>query len=75
MPLIFRSKWFVVAALTLGLAACGSGGDDNLTVLTPTTVQLKAALSGDQEVPFALTGALGTGSLSLESSLRAVSGS
>ena len=75
MPLIFRSKWFVVLALTLGLAACGSGGDDGPIALVPTTVQLKAALSGDQEVPFALTGALGTGSLSLESPSRAVSGS
>lgn len=75
MPLIFQSKWFVVVAFTLGLAACGSGGDDGPIALVPTTVQLKAALSGDQEVPFTLTGALGTGSLSLGSPSRAVSGS
>jgi len=75
MRLLFSSKWFVLAALTLGLAACGSGGDDDPVAPTPTTVQLKAALSGDQEVPPTLTGALGTGSLSLNSSSRAVSGS
>lgn len=75
MRLLFSSKWFVFAALTLGLVACGSGGDDDPVVPTPTTVQLKAALSGDQEVPSTLTGALGTGALSLNSSSRAVSGS
>lgn len=75
MRLIPLSKWSLAAALVLGLSACGSGGDDDPVVPTPTTVQFKAALSGDQEVPPALTGALGTGSLSLTSPSRAVSGS
>lgn len=75
MRLIPLSTWSLAAALVLGLSACGSGGDADPVVPTPTTVQLKAALSGDQEVPPTLTGALGTGSLSLESPSRAASGS
>ena len=74
MRLIPLSKWPLAALLVLGLSACGSG-DDAPVAVTPTTVQIKAALSGDQEVPATLTGALGTGSLSLTSPSRAVSGS
>ncbi|MDB5885424.1 MAG: hypothetical protein JWR74_1595 [Polaromonas sp.] len=69
------SKWSLAAALLLGLSACGSGDDDDPVAPTPTTVQLKATLSGDQEVPPTLTSALGTGLLSLQSPSRTVSGS
>ena len=68
-------NWFLAATLVLGLAACGSGDGDDSVAPLPTTTQLKASLSGDQEVPAPLTGALGTGSLSLESPSRKISGS
>lgn len=66
-------KWALVGALALALVACGFG-DDSLPATTTTTV-LAASLSGDQEVPPTITGALGTGTLSLVSPSREISGS
>lgn len=68
----FSSKWPFVAALALTLAACG-GGSSGPTL--PTAVTLSASMSGDQEVPASVTGALGAGTLSLESPSRQLSGS
>ncbi|UUZ78282.1 CHRD domain-containing protein [Polaromonas sp. P1(28)-13] len=65
-------KWALAGALALALVACGFG-DDSLP--TSTTTVLAASLSGDQEVPPTITGALGTGTLSLVSPSRAISGS
>lgn len=70
MRLIHPLKWSLIGALALGLVACGGGNDSQ----QQTTV-LKASMSGDQEVPPAITGALGTGTLSLESISRNISGS
>ena len=56
------------------LAACGgSGGYDSGPV--ETRVTLSAAMSGDQEPMPTATGALGTGTLTLSSPSRALSGS
>jgi predicted small lipoprotein YifL len=75
-PGLIRSlQWSLAATLMFGLAACSSGGDDPILLPPTTTAQLKASMSGDQEVPPTVTGALGTGSLSLESPSRTVSGS
>ncbi|UUZ65373.1 CHRD domain-containing protein [Polaromonas sp. P1-6] len=60
-------KWALAGALALALVACGFG-DDSLP--TSTTTVLAASLSGDQEVPPTITGALGTGTLSLVSPSR-----
>jgi len=72
--LISPAKWSLAGAFALALAACG-GSDDVVTQPPPTTVTLAAAMSGDQELPATITGALGTGSLSLESPSRRLSGS
>ncbi len=64
--------WSLTVALALGLAACG--GDGGGPALATTTT-LTASLSGDQEIPPTITGAVGTGTLSLEPSFRAISGS
>lgn len=65
-------KWALAGALALALVACGFG-DDSLPASTTTV--LAASLSGDQEVPPTITGALGTGTLSLVSPSREISGS
>lgn len=76
LRLMHPLKWSLAAALVLGLAACGSGDDGNASIPPPqTTTVLKASLSGDQELAPTLTGALGTGSLSLQSPSRNISGS
>jgi hypothetical protein len=59
----------LTAATSVMLAACGGGGD----VETPAT--LTAMLSGDQETTPTVTGALGSGTLTLLSPSRALSGS
>ena len=65
-------KWSVVGALALALVACGSSTDSS----PPDTITaLAASLSGDQELPPTITGALGTGTLSLGSPSRSISGS
>ena len=66
-------KWSLVGAVALALMACG--GNDDPPAPASTTSVLSAALSGDQELPPTLTGALGTGTLSLVSPSRNVSGS
>ena len=63
-------KWIAAGVLAVSLAACGSSdGPDSIT----TT--LSASLSGDQEPTPTVTGALGTGTLSLTLPSRDVSGS
>lgn len=62
-------KWLLAAVLGLGLVACGGDG------ATQQTTTLRATLSGDQEVPPVVTGAIGSGTLSLETPSRRVSGS
>lgn len=62
-------KWFLAAVLGLGLVACGGDGDFQ------QTTTLRATLSGDQEVPPVVTGAIGSGTLSLTTSSRKLSGS
>ena len=74
IPFIRPLKWSLAGALALALVACGSGGDDRLPPASTATV-LSAALSGDQELPPTVTGALGTGTLSLASPSRDISGS
>ena len=66
-------KWTFFGALALALVACG-GNDDPPAPASTTTVS-SATLSGDQEVVPTATGALGTGTLSLVSPSRNVSGS
>jgi hypothetical protein len=69
MQLVDPLKWFLAGTLVLGLVACG--GDDH----DQQTSQLNASMSGDQEVPPVITGAIGTGSLSLDTPSRNVRGS
>lgn len=59
MPLLDPLKWLLAGALGLGLVACGGGADQQ-------TTQLGASLSSDQEVPPVITGAVGTGTLSVD---------
>ena len=71
-------KWSFAGLLALSLAACG--GSDDVAAPSPApivtkSVTLASTLSGDQELPPTLTGALGAGSLSLESPTRLLSGS
>lgn len=71
------SKWCVAGILALTLAACGGDIDTLPTPIaapTQTTVTFLAAMSGDQELPPTVTGALGTGTLSLESPSLRLSG-
>lgn len=67
-------KWSLVGAVALALMACGSGNDEP-TAPASTTIVSSAGLSGDQELPPTITGALGTGTLSLTSPSRDISGS
>lgn len=62
-------KWFLAGALALGLVACG--GDDH----TQVTTTHRASLSGEQEVPPVVTGALGTGTLAHDSPSGNIRGS
>jgi hypothetical protein len=64
--------WFLAMALAAGLAACGSDddGDDLVQTTAPRTF-----MSGDQENPPVITGAVGTGTLILETPSRLIGGS
>ena len=79
LHLIQPLKWSLAAALVLGLVACSNNDDDNnnnvSTPPAPSTQQFNASMSGEQELPPTLSGALGTGSLKLDSSTRNISGS
>ena len=71
-------KHSLAGLLALSLVACGGGSDNVPTApLAPltTSVTLASTMSGDQELPPTLTGALGAGTLSLESPSRLLSGS
>lgn len=71
-------KHGLAGLLALSLVACGGGNDNVATApLAPvtTSVTLASTMSGDQELPPTLTGALGAGTLSLESPSRLLSGS
>lgn len=77
LHLIQPLKWSLAAALVLGLAACGSNDDDDNVANPPGpgTQQFSASLSGEQEVPPTDSGALGTGTLSFDSTTRSIIGS
>ena len=64
-------KCIAAGVLAVSLAACSSGSDDPPS----TTATLSASLSGDQEPTPTVPGALGTGTLSLASPSRELSGS
>ncbi len=68
------SRWPLAAAMGLLLAACG-GGDGYQDSPPETRATLSAVMSGDQEPAPTATGALGTGTLTLSSPSRALSGS
>ncbi len=70
--LVRTSRWPLAVAMGLLLAACG-GNDNDPPAETRAT--LSAAMSGDQEPSPTATGALGTGTLTLSSPSRALSGS
>jgi hypothetical protein len=65
-------KWLPAALLILGLAACGGGKsvEDILDINAP-----KSFMSGDQEVPPVTTGAIGSGSFTLNPVSRRITGS
>jgi hypothetical protein len=69
MSLFDPLKWFLAAALALGLAGCGGDGH------TQVTTVFRASMSGEQEVPPVATGALGAGTLSFDSPSRDIRGS
>jgi hypothetical protein len=58
----------LAVALPLGLAGCGGGSNAQVTT------ELRATMTGEQENPPAITGAVGTGVLSLDSPSRDVRG-
>jgi hypothetical protein len=62
-------KWLLALSLGMALLACGSSSDSDQTTAFSST------LTGEQEVPAALTGAVGTGSLSLDLPSRTIRGS
>ena len=68
-------KWSLSGVLALALTACGGDGNGDTVQLTATTATLTSAMSGDQELPPTITGALGSGTLSLESPSLRLSGS
>jgi hypothetical protein len=68
MPLFDPLKWLLAGALGLALVACGGGGGDGGGGSDRQATQLGASLSGDQEVPPVITGAVGTGTLSIDPS-------
>lgn len=70
-----RVAWLATGASALVVAACG-GSDDASPMAQPTTTStLSAKMSGEQETTSPATGALGTGTLTLTSPSRALSGS
>jgi hypothetical protein len=72
-PFMQRSnplKWFLALTLALGLVACGGDDEDQVTTTAPRTF-----MSGEQEVPPVVTGAIGTATFSLELPSRLVRGS
>lgn len=74
MSLVSPLKWLMAATMGFVLITCGGDDDiDNGNGLQPNT--LRASMSGEQEVPPVATGALGSGSLTLDRPSRAVSGS
>lgn len=73
-------KWLLVAAVGAGFVSCGDGGNGNGVATDPvqsglSSTTLTATLTADQEVPPVTTGAVGTGTLRLETPTRNVSGS
>ena len=69
-------KWSLAGMLVLSLAACGGGSDFSSPPAPPNTfVTLASSMSGDQELPPTVSGALGAGTLTLESPTRLLSGS
>lgn len=68
MPAFDALKWLLAGALALGLAACGGNGHQE-------TIESKASLVGEQEVPPVMTGATGTGTLALDLPSRNIRGS
>ena len=67
-------RWSLAATMGLLLAACGGNENDDGPVVE-TRATLSAAMTGDQEPAPTATGALGTGTLTLSSPSRALSGS
>ena len=67
-------RWPLAATMGLLLAACG-GSDNYDAPVVETRATLSAAMAGDQEPAPTATGALGTGTLTLSSPSRALSGS
>lgn len=75
-----REKIMIIVAIVISLAMlrCGSsgGGESSAsTVSTPTTLILQAVLSGAQEVPAVSTAATGTGSVTVDTSTKTITGS
>ena len=62
-------KWLLGAALALGLLACGSSSDPEQTTTRAVV------LTGEQEVPPVITGAVGSGTVSLDLPSRNIRGS
>ena len=74
--LLVPLRWSFAGAFAVSLAACGGGGDVSSPPAPITTsVTLASTMTGDQELPATITGALGAGSLTLESPTRLLSGS
>ena len=69
-------KWSLAGMFALSLAACGGGSDFSSPPAPPNTfVTLPSSMSGDQELPPTVSGALGAGTLTLEAPTRLLSGS
>lgn len=68
MLLVDPVKWLLAGTLAIGLLGCGSSDDQETTTLGAT-------LFGEQEAPPVVTGAVGTGTLSLDLPSRNLRGS
>ena len=74
MSLVGPLKWLLAATLGLALVTCG-GGDNNLADHDLAQTTQEVLMSGEQEVPPVITGALGTAKLTLDLPSRNISGS
>jgi len=63
-------NWLLAGALAIALALAGCGGGNDAQVAT----ELRATMTGEQENPPAITGAVGTGALALDGASRDIRG-
>jgi len=68
-------KSLLALALILGLAACGGGAADEIRNEISAKLAAKTFMTGEQENPPVVTGAIGSGDFEMDTSTRVVTGS